>query len=264
MTMMKRTAALVLFVVGGFSAHAAGSMSGNAGRNAVIVELFTSQGCSSCPPADRVLSALGRDKSDGVTIIPLAFHVDYWNSIGWADPFSSSRWSARQNAYAAAMHSSQVYTPQLLVNGRAQFVGSDEQRIRAEIASQSRLPARGSVLIEGVKRGVDAVRVDVTASIGSEAGNADAEVYVVIFESGITTAVPRGENSGRRLANDFIVRSMTPAFSVRSGQPALTRTVTVPIAAAWKPENLGVAAFVQDRASLSINGGSARPVIMPR
>jgi len=147
MTMMKRTVALVLFVVGGFSAHAAGSMSANAGSSAVIVELFTSQGCSSCPPADRVLSALGREKSDGVTIIPLAFHVDYWNSIGWADPFSSSRWSARQNAYAAALHSSQVYTPQLLVNGRAQFVGSDEQRIRAEIASQSRLPARGSVLI---------------------------------------------------------------------------------------------------------------------
>jgi len=260
MTMIKRTAALILLVVGGFSAHAAGSTSANAGRNAVIVELFTSQGCSSCPPADRVLSALGREKSD-VMIIPLAFHVDYWNSIGWADPFSSSRWSARQSAYAAAMHLSQVYTPQLLVNGRAQFVGSDEQRIRAEIASQSRLPARASVLIEGVKRDADSVRVDVTASVGREAGSADAEVYVVIFESGITTAVPRGENSGRRLSNDYIVRAMTPAFSVRSGQPALTRTVTVPIAAAWKPENLGVAAFVQDRASLSIYGGSARPLI---
>src|SRR5690348_11228611 len=99
------------------------------GNGPVVVELFTSQGCSSCPPADRLLSKLGEDPRFAGKVLPLSFHVDYWNSIGWQDPFSSARWSARQNDYARAFRSDRIYTPQTVVNGTSECVGNDERAV---------------------------------------------------------------------------------------------------------------------------------------
>jgi hypothetical protein len=111
-----------------------------AARGPVVVELFTSQGCSSCPPADRLLSRLKRDPRLAGAVIPLAFHVDYWNHLGWSDPFSSQLWSRRQDAYAGAFHSNRIYTPQVVINGRTECVGSDEaqvmRRIREALAAE--------------------------------------------------------------------------------------------------------------------------------
>ncbi|MGH9465120.1 MAG: DUF1223 domain-containing protein, partial [Thermoanaerobaculia bacterium] len=107
----------------------------------VLLELFTSQGCSSCPPADRLLSRLAAARGSEPVVVPLAFHVDYWNHIGWEDPFSQGRWSARQRAYALAFGRDGVYTPQLVVDGTEELVGSDERAVRRAIeraAAQSR------------------------------------------------------------------------------------------------------------------------------
>src|SRR5262245_4538420 len=99
-----------------------------------VVELFTSQGCSSCPPADRLLSKLAGDPRYQGQVIPLSFHVDYWNSIGWTDPYSSSRWSQRQQAYAAQVfHTNRIYTPQVVVNGRSECVGSKEDMVLGRV-----------------------------------------------------------------------------------------------------------------------------------
>src|ERR1700681_1033381 len=106
---------------------------GAPGRGPVVVELFTSQGCSSCPPADRLLSRLQGDSRTAGTVIPLAFHVDYWNRLGWSDPFSSAAWSERQMTYAKALHSNRIYTPQLVVGGRAECVGSEERQVMRRI-----------------------------------------------------------------------------------------------------------------------------------
>ena len=104
------------------------------GPTPVVLELFTSQGCSSCPPADAVLSKLGRDEKLAGRVIPIAFHVDYWTYIGWADPFSSADWTARQNEYARALKADSLYTPQLVVNGATHLNGSDEAGVvRAEM-----------------------------------------------------------------------------------------------------------------------------------
>lgn len=220
------------------------------GRGVAVVELFTSQGCSSCPPADVVLSELGKEKFDGV-VVPLAFHVDYWNQIGWTDPFSSARWSERQRAYAASMRSAQVYTPQVVINGREQLVGSYGGRVRAEIAKQLKSDARGAVAIGRVQRNGANVTVEFNASM-RDAGNADA--HVVLFENGVTTNVGSGENSGRKLTNDFIVRAMKTA-------PIGTKSVTLPLDAHWQPQQLGVAVFLQDRRTMSIYGAATRPLL---
>ena len=110
-------------------------------RTPVVVELFTSEGCSSCPPADAVLARLKRDQPvDGAEVIALSEHVDYWNYIGWADPFSAKEFSARQSGYARALNLDQVYTPQAVINGHAEFVGSDQGRAEQEIARAARTP----------------------------------------------------------------------------------------------------------------------------
>ncbi len=224
-------------------------------QQAVIIELFTSQGCSSCPPADLLLSKIGRERFAGGAIIPLAFHVDYWNRIGWTDPFSSRQWSDRQNRYAAVRRSSQVYTPQLLLNGGAQVVGNNERLVRDELSRQLKAPRSGSISIDNVAAGESIVSMDLTASLRGTASSS-ADVYVVIVENGVTTAVKSGENVGRRLVNDHIVRSLTRSFAVKSGSAAGKHTVNVNLDPTWRREGLGIVAFIQDPKTLLIQGAS--------
>ena len=113
--------------------------------DAVLVELFTSQGCSSCPPADQMISNLGRERGD-VEIIPLSFHVDYWNYIGWQDVFSSNKWSERQRQYTAALPGNRTYTPQLVVQGQVDCLGSNERCIRNAVARTASRPAAASIV----------------------------------------------------------------------------------------------------------------------
>src|SRR5712691_8235041 len=156
----------------------------------VIVELFTSQGCSSCPPADALLSELAHNRN----IIPLAFHVDYWDHHGWRDPFSSPQWSARQVAYVQAMSLASAYTPQAVVNGEWQMVGSDRRALNDAIAraSQEKLDAHVA-LDRGVARGSTSRELD---------------LFAVVVQNSETTAVKSGENGGRTLRNEAIVREL--------------------------------------------------------
>jgi hypothetical protein len=227
----------------------------------VVVELFTSQGCSSCPPADELLSRLGREQIRGVRIIPLAFHVDYWNSLGWADPFSSSLWSARQRDYARALHSDQVYTPQLVMNGTEQMVGSDERRVRQQVESDLSRPDQGSVSFDRVTSDGSAIRADLHGRLERALAGRDTKVIVALYENNTSTAVGRGENSGRRLVNDYIVRSLVSAFPRNVSNAGSTRgSVVIPLRPEWKRDNLGLVAFVQDSRSLSIYAAAARRV----
>ena len=221
----------------------------------VVLELFTSQGCSSCPPADRLLSTLGREDFAGRTVIPLAYHVDYWNYLGWRDPFSSARWSDRQRRYAQKIQASQVYTPQLVVNGTEQMVGNAEHPVRAEIGRQLQGGDRGIVTIDDVARHGNELAVKLHARVDKDVPQAD--LVVALFESGITTAVRSGENADRSLTNDFIVRWEDRATAVHANADA-TATVTIPIAKDWNANHLGVAAFLQDPTTLAIYGSAVR------
>ncbi|MCR9219361.1 MAG: DUF1223 domain-containing protein [Alphaproteobacteria bacterium] len=169
----------------------------------VVVELFTSQGCSSCPPADAYLAETLAHRAD---VIALSYHVDYWDYIGWEDPFADPAFTARQRAYGAALGERYVYTPQMVVDGRRHAVGSRRGAVEAAIAAAraDRAAAAPSLTLERRPDGALSVRVD-----GAE-GPSSARVLLVSFDRAHETAVGRGENGGRRLVNARVVRALEP------------------------------------------------------
>lgn len=229
---------------------------GEDSERAVVLELFTSQGCSSCPPADRLLSRLARE--EGLRVVPLAFHVDYWNYIGWTDPFSSSAWSERQRGYARTFESSRVYTPQLVVDGRADCVGSDEDCVRRRIARIAGAEPAGEVTL-ALEPGAGRLAIEITARVRRPASGERWNVRVAVFEKDLSTAVSKVENGGRTLHNDNAVRVLTEAFTVpaRSGAEG-SESLDLELDESWHRRNLGVAAFLQDPTTLEIHGVAVR------
>lgn len=166
----------------------------------VLVELFTSEGCSSCPPADRLLARLASEQPvSGALVVALSLHVDYWNRLGWEDPFSSDRYSERQSAYARRFGARGVYTPQVVVDGRTEFVGSDERAARSAISDAAREP---KAFVRLVPDGAGAARVTVA---GASAG---AGVFLAVVEDGLSSDVTRGENAGKRLPHVAVARDL--------------------------------------------------------
>jgi hypothetical protein len=185
----------------------------HAGDAPVVVELFTSQGCSSCPPADAFLTDLARTRAD---VLPLAFHVTYWDYLGWKDPYSLDAATARQREYAKHLGEDGIYTPQMVVDGTSGFVGSSRPEGTAAIASA----AHKQVIVSGTRDGQNLM-----ITIG--AGSGQARVLLVGFDLTRETPIGRGENSGRTLTESNIVRSLTPigtwagsAVTLRPSLPA--------------------------------------------
>ena len=200
----------------------------------VVVELFTSQGCSSCPQADEILNDLGADAG----VLPLAFHVDYWDGLGWPDPFSSSAWSARQRKYAATLGGGS-YTPEAVVNGATGMVGSRGDSLKKAIADAKKSPL-ARLVVSATAKG-DAVLVKTDAA-------GDGALFVAIVENGLVTQIGRGENGGLKLRNDYVVRALEP-------MDAKERTLT--LEKSWKRENVRVAVFQQDPKTLKMKAASA-------
>lgn len=255
------TAALALLVLTACTPTMAQDTDTNTNTNTasgpVLVELFTSQGCSSCPPADKVLSALGSRQD----VIPLAFHVDYWDYIGWKDPFASPSWSNRQRDYATAMDSTRIYTPQLVVNGRAHLVGSNRSGVDDAITEARKKAPLGElkVALEPVadKRG----RLRATIAWKPAPGAAGSwSLMAALFENGLDTQVGRGENGGRKLHNDHIVRLLTRACTLEDASRPQTCEVFFEPRDGWSADHLGVAAFAQHPKSMEIRAaGVTRP-----
>jgi hypothetical protein len=222
-------------------------------EHAVVVELFTSQGCSTCPPADRLLAQLGVESAG--RIVPLSFHVDFWNSIGWIDPFSSKDWTERQVAYGRAFGLQQAYTPQAVVNGGVELVGSDGNALRAAVAAAAARPAATIVL--RLKPATSKVIVEADVDLPETLRGRKWDLMLAVFETGLVTAVGRGENGGRTLRNDYVVRSLRRGGRVDG--PA-RQTATLSLEKGWDRSHLGVAVFLQDPRSLSICGASAASI----
>lgn len=193
-----------------FLAAVAFSLSGGGAAPApvpVVVELFTSEGCSSCPPADSLLSKLAKEQPvPGVQIIPLGMHVTYWDQLGWKDPASLQLATERQQAYGAIWGGDRVYTPQAVIDGREELVGSDESGVRRAIAKAAKLP-RARI---DVQTSVDGNKLTANATIADLPSDAKEalEAWMVITEDGLTTIVKRGENGGRTLQHDAVVRAV--------------------------------------------------------
>ena len=232
-------------------ALAAGAATPPLAPTPVLVELFTSEGCSSCPPADRLLARLAADQPvPGALVVPLSLHVDYWNHLGWKDPFSSPRYTERQGGYAARFgRAGRVYTPQMVVDGRVELVGSDERKARRAIGESAREP-KAFVLV--VPNAAGAARVTVAGARG------DADVFFAVIEEGLVSEVTRGENAGSRLAHTAVVLDLFVAGRV----DAMGRCdATVPVASGTGARR--VLAFVQERGLGRVLGVSA-PAEIPR
>ncbi|HLF82997.1 MAG TPA: DUF1223 domain-containing protein [Blastocatellia bacterium] len=229
-------------------------------RTPVLVELFTSEGCSSCPPADDLLTRLEQTQPvDGAEVIALSEHVDYWNRLGWTDPYSSSQFSARQNDYARAFDTDGAYTPQMVVDGRAQFVGSDSGRARKAIASASR-DSKAAVTLSLASEDIRAASITLDVRVASlpEVVGDLAEALLAITESGLRSNVSRGENAGRRLSHTAVVRRLMPLGSVDSqGGAQFVAKPVVQIDKGWKRDNLRAVVFVQERTSRRVLGAAS-------
>ena len=223
----------------------------------VVVELFTSEGCSSCPPADALLKELSeQQKVEGVQIVALEEHVDYWNHLGWKDPYSAAEFSQRQSDYAHMFGTDGVYTPQMVVDGQTEFVGSRSLAAREAIQKAANQPKGEIVLIAGENSppGKPSFEVQVKSLAGISV-RGETELWIAVTEKGLQTDVKAGENSGETLKHAAVVRSLQKVDTLRD--PAgYTLQIHPAIDPGWKKENLAVVAFLAEKSSHKIIGAA--------
>jgi hypothetical protein len=228
---------------------------GTAARVPVLVELFTSEGCSSCPPADSFLQKLDRQPVAGAELIVLSEHVDYWNHIGWKDPYSARFYSDRQTAYANRFDLDSPYTPEMVVDGGSEFVGSDPELARKAFSRALQVPkipvhltsisiAAGNILQARVETGVVP---------------ADADVILAVALSHAESRVLGGENGGRTLTHTAVARMLTKIGTATRGQ-AFTHDAQIKLEPGLAPDNLRVVAFVQETHQGKVLGAAAEKV----
>jgi len=208
----------------------------------VLVELFTSEGCSSCPPADALLAELSGPRGvPGAEVVPLSLHVDYWNRLGWTDPFSSAAFSERQSSYAKG---GGIYTPQMVVDGGVELVGSDRTRARAAIAAASRAP-KVPLEVRVAPSGPSALTAQITAP-PLPPGGSGADLFVALTEDGLVSDVARGENAGRRLPHAAVVRVLERVARGKAGAP-LAAERSFRLEDGWRRQAIQVVAFLQEK-----------------
>ena len=229
----------------------------------VVVELFTSEGCSSCPPADAFLAKLAEQgPAHNLHIVALEEHVDYWDDQGWRDPFSSHNWTTRQDAYAGVLGNKNPYTPQMVVDGSVECSGGQQQLAVQTIVKES-AQAKTPVTLsqeEAGKPGSENFSVQIGKLMPTAKGGA-AEVWLAITETGLHSSVTRGENAGHELSHAAVVRSMRKIGEAKPDRDvAFSGDAAIPIRNEWKRDNLKAVAFVQERNSLRILGAAEIPL----
>jgi hypothetical protein len=226
-----------------FSAKRAGAAAPATLLTPVVVELFTSEGCSSCPPADALLRQFDAQPFPTAELIVLSEHVDYWNHIGWSDPYSSHAYSERQSAYGKHLHLDGVYTPQMIVDGTREFVGSNSRDADQAIAKASSVP-KIAVRITDAKLEADTLHARIEAS-PLPAGIRSADVLLVAALNRAESQVSAGENSGRRLTHVAVVRALKKAGTLSPGQ-SFTQEVVIKLEKHVDPADLRAIALVQE------------------
>ncbi len=237
-----------------------GSDAGSDVHTPVLVELFTSEGCSSCPPADRFLQKLDGQPIQGAEMIVLSEHVDYWNHIGWKDPYSASFYSQRQSTYAKRFGLDSVYTPQMVVDGTSEFVGSNsDQADKAfrKALGVPKIPVRLSSISADASNTLHAHLE--TGALDSSFGSREAEVYVAVALNRAESQVSAGENSGHRLTHVSVVKSLTRIGALKQGQ-VLAQDVQLKLEPGSDSRSLRLIAFVQEPRQGRVLGAASMPV----
>ena len=213
----------------------------------VLVELFTSEGCSSCPPADRALAFLQKEQPHSqAEIITLAFHVDYWNNLGWKDEFSSPLFTQRQQFYAQKFRLDSAYTPQMVVDGSYELIGSNLDKVHKAI----------SATIKTAKAKIELSNDDnkLKVDISGVTNTSDATVYLAIAEDNLASSVQRGENAGNRLEHISVVRELKMLGKIAQGESQFAGETLLEFNPVWQRENLKLVVFVQENQSRKVLG----------
>ena len=219
----------------------------NTGNNIMVLELFTSQGCSSCPPADRLLGKYAEMEN----VIALSYHVDYWNRLGWKDPFSSAAFSQRQQVYAGVFGLNGVCTPQLVINGEKEMTGSDANKIAAAFKADN-TQSTTQLTINKINR--DDTKATINYTINKIETN--AVLNVALIQNKITTSIKSGENDGIKLTNTNVVRNFRSVPSLSES----TNNISLDLVAGIDKKNFSVALFLQDPETLKILAAAKSPL----
>ena len=216
-----------------------------AGKGFAVVELFTSEGCSSCPPADALVAKVQKENA-GQPVYILAFHVDYWNRLGWKDVFSNHEYSSRQYQYSKWLKS-EVYTPQVIVNGRTEFVGSDEKSLRNAIKASLEKSIKTELSLNNIKVEGDKAIIQYHA-----AGSSNLNLLIALVEKNATTRVQSGENGGRTLSHVQIVTQLK-TVALKSNANG-TESIALPNG--FDRQKFELIGFVQNTLTGEINGAT--------
>jgi hypothetical protein len=231
---------------------------GHAGRGAVLVELFTSEGCSSCPPADEVLRQIsGRTTAEGQLIVGLSEHVSYWDNLGWKDPYSSDVYTERQEHYSARFGLSSVYTPQMVVNGREQFTGGDRRALDAAFAGEAQ---RQQIELRITSARLTEKDVTFTYSATDLPAKSSIQLVAVLVDDTDRSNVARGENSGRQLSHAFVARALAPLGPLQETEQ---RSVSLPLPPSFHAESgtgHHLVLFAQQDRTGAVLGTDTKPI----
>jgi len=211
-----------------------------AAKGFAVIELFTSEGCSSCPPADELVEKIQKE-SNNLPVYILAFHVDYWDRLGWKDVFSSAAYSKRQNQYAQWLNLQSIYTPQIVVNGRKEFIGSEEATLRNAIKSNLQKPSSATLTLSDVK--FDKAQINLHYNIEGTTNN--TSLLLALVQKSATTNVKGGENGGRTLSHVQIVRNLETIDL--GGKNNGSATIAIP--SALNNQSLEVITFLQNKSN---------------
>jgi hypothetical protein len=226
----------------------------------VVVELFTSEGCSSCPPADAFLKQLDdTGRVNDADVIAIEEHVDYWDRLGWRDPFSSPDWTERQEQYARAFHHDGPFTPQFVVNGRRDFVSMSSREALQSIVEASTASA-AELRLSPTGDSPRSAEFSVTME-NAPPETHSAVLLLAVTERGLSSNVLRGENQGRNLVHAPVLRALTRVRMPKATQSAVMETkAKIALDPSWKRENLRFVIFLQEQKSLHIVAAAASPL----
>jgi hypothetical protein len=240
-------------------AHAGGACSAQSPAHTIaLVELYTSEGCDSCPPADRWLSRIGEADLGRDAVVPLSLHVDYWDRLGWKDRFAAARFTQRQRDLARLAQSRTIYTPEVFVGLREMRAWGSAAQFRQAVKAINAIPAGAEIRLELEPASATELPLRAEFALAAGAAARQPQAYVALFENRLSTEVKAGENRGVTLRHDYVVREWLGPLELRDGKA--TYAARLALDAQWKRADLGVAAFVQDSGSARILQALALPL----
>ncbi len=227
-------------------------------HSVALVELFTSEGCSSCPPADRWISQTDGNGYSTDELIRLSLHVDYWDQLGWKDKFASRKFSERQSNLAGLANTRTVYTPEVFLNLRELRSWDSASRFQEAVRQINAKPATADIRLEITTATSEQVLIQASFKLKSGATAKRPNAVIALYENKLVNVVVAGENRGVTLHHDYVVREWIGPLEIAGGVAEYKNTVKID--RAWNPKNLGAAAFIQDFATQEIFQATALPV----